>query len=269
MKRDIDATGEEGDGTPGATRIRSVARAVKLVRLAVETPEGVPAELARKHLGVSLATAYHLLNTLAEEGMLAKHDRRYHLGPTAGLIADAYSRQETTPPHLLAPLARLARELGETVTLCLWRNGAVVEVAVLEGSKPLKVGGRTGGLQSDLHARASGKLLLAELGDADLERYIAAHPLVARTPNTITDTDTLRRELDLTRERGWAMEREECDSGVSCIATSVTANQIAGAAAYTIGAPAWRMAENQETYLAALLRAAAEASPDSPPGTSE
>lgn len=257
---DINTTGEESDGTPSATRIQSVARAVKLIRLAAETPDGVHAEMARKHLGVSLATAYHLLNTLAQEGMLDKRDRRYHLGPTAGLIADAYGRQESTPPHLLQPLARLARELGETATLCLWRNGAVAEVAVFEGSKPLQVGGRTGGLQEDLHARASGKLLLATLTDRELDRYIAVHPLVARTPNTITDIGALRRELRLTRERGWAMEYEECDNGVACLATSVTANHIAGSAAYTIGAPAWRLTENQKDYLTALTRAAAEAS---------
>jgi len=257
---DIDAAGEESESTPSATRIQSVARAVKLIRLAAEIPGGLHADLARKHLGVSLATAYHLLNTLAQEGMLAKRDRRYHLGPTAGLIADAYARQESTPPHMLEPLARLAREIGETATLCLWRNGAVVEVAVFEGSKPLQVGGRAGGLQTDLHARASGKLLLAALSDRELDRYIAVHPLAPRTPNTITDIDALRQELRVTRERGWAMEYEECDNGVACLATSVTANQIAGAAAYTIGAPAWRLTENKKDYLTALTRAAAEAS---------
>ena len=237
MTTDIDATGEESDGTPGATRIQSVARAVKLIRLAAETPDGVHAEMARRHLGVSLATAYHLLNTLAQEGMLAKRDRRYHLGPTASIIADAYARQESTPPHLLEPLARLARDLGETATLCLWRNGGAVEVAVFQGGKPLQVGGRTGGLQTDLHARASGKLLLAALSDRQLDRYIAVHPLVARTPKTITSIEALRRELEITRKRGWAMENEECDSGVACLATSVTASHIAGAAAYTMGAP--------------------------------
>jgi DNA-binding IclR family transcriptional regulator len=254
-----EAAGNNSDSTAG-TRIRSVARAVKLIRLAAETPDGLHADLARRHLGVSLATAYHLLNTLADEGMLAKRDRRYHLGPTAGLLADAYSRQQTTPPHLLEPLAQLARKLGETASLCLWRNGAVVEVAVFEGSKPLQVGGRTGGLQEDLHARASGKLLLAELSERDLERYIAVHPLVPRTPQTITSIDRLRQELALTRERGWAMEYEECDVGVACIAASVTADEIAGAAAYSIGAPAWRLTENKDEYLMALFQAAEAAS---------
>jgi DNA-binding IclR family transcriptional regulator len=235
-------------------------RAAKLIRLAAENPSGIYAEDARKHLRVSVATAYHILNTLADEGMLSKRDRRFFLGPTAGLIADAYSRQESTPPYILEPLSRLARTLGETASLCVWRNGSVVEIAVYEGGKPLQVGGRVGGIQPDLHARASGKLLLAELSDRELRRYVAVHPLTARTPKTVTDFKQLSRELALIRERGWAAEHEECDVGVACLAVSVTADAIAGAGAYTIGAPAWRLMENEDEYRTALFKAAEDAS---------
>ena len=249
--------GQAADVSPSvATRIRSVARAAKLIRFAAENPSGIYAEDARKHLGVSVATAYHILNTLADEGMLSKRDRRFFLGPTAGLIADAYSRPESMPPYLIEPLAHLARTLGETTSLCIWRNGAVVEVAVFEGSKPLRVGGRIGGLQSDLHSRASGKLLLAELSDKELQSYVAVHPLTARTPKTITDFELLRHELALIRERGWAAEYEECDLGVACLAVSVTGDAVAGTAAYTIGAPAWRLTPNEHEYRSALLDAA-------------
>lgn len=249
------------DGTRAApTRIQSVARAIRLIRLVAEASDGVYAQDAQAHLGVSLPTAYHLLNTLADERLLDKRDRRYFLGPLAGLIADAYVHQQSTPPYLLAPLLGLSRELGETVTLCLWRRSDVYEVAVYEGSKPLQVGGRSEEVQEDLHARASGKLLLAALSERDLDRYLKVHPLRARTPNTITDVAALREELDLTRQRGWAMEYEECDVGVACLAAPVTAKQVGGAAAYTIGAPAWRLTENFDSYLSALRRVANEVS---------
>jgi DNA-binding IclR family transcriptional regulator len=255
-----------GDVVPSmATRIRSVARAARLIRFAAENPSGICAEDARAHLGVSLATAYHILNTLADEGMLSKRDRRFFLGPTAGLIADAYSRSESTPPYLLAPLAQLARILGETTNLCIWRNGAIVEVAVFEGGKPLQVGGRNGVVQTDLHARASGKLLLAELSDKELRNYVAVHPLIARTSKTITDFETLRQELAVIRERGWAAEYDECDAGVACLAVSVSGDAIAGEAAYTIGAPTWRLVQNEDEYRLALFKAAREATAKAAP----
>lgn len=258
---------DDSGGSPGAdtaragpTRIQSVARAIRLIRLVAEASDGVYAQDAQAHLDVSLPTAYHLLNTLADERLLDKRDRRYYLGPLAGLIADAYVHQQSTPPYLLAPLLRLSRELGETVTLCLWRRSDVYEVAVYEGSKPLQVGGRSEEVQQDLHARASGKLLLAALSERELNRYLKVHPLNARTPNTITDVDALREELELTRKRGWAMEYEECDVGVACLAAPVTAEQVGGAAAYTLGAPAWRLTENFDNYLAVLRRVAGEVS---------
>src|SRR6185437_3679353 len=246
---------DETDG-PHATRIRSVARAARLIRLVASSPDGITAEMARTHLGVSLPTAYHLINTLTDEGIFDKYERRYHLGPVTGLIADAYMRQASVPPYLTAPLVELSRALGETVTLCIWRKGGVWEVAVHEGSKPLQVGGRGMSLQQDLHARASGKLLLSTLSEADVDRYLDANPLVRRTANTITDIEAFKKELALTRERGWAMEYEECDEGVACMAAPVQRGDDR-VAAFTIGAPAWRLTENKERYLEALFAAAA------------
>lgn len=241
------------------TRIQSVSRAIRLVRLASRSTSGITADDAADHLGVSLATAYHLLNTLVSEGMLAKHDRLYHLGPEVGMIADAYLRYYSAPPYLLAPLSRLARTIGETASLCVWRHGDVIEVAAFEGTNPLKVGLKQIGPQPYPHARASGKLLLAALTDRALADFVLAHPLERLTPNTIVDIHQLREELRLTRERGWAIEIEECDEGVACLAVSVVADATAGVAAYTVGAPAHRLAENQATYLGALRAAAEEA----------
>jgi IclR family transcriptional regulator, acetate operon repressor len=254
------AVEEEAERRPEATRIQSVARAVRLIRLAAESPDGIQAQTAQRLLEVSLPTAYHLLNTLTDEGMLDKRDRRYFLGPLSGLIADAYVHQESIPPYLLEPLLRLSRELGETVTLCLWRNGGMSEVAVYEGAKPLQVGGRNEENQQDLHARASGKLMLAALSDRDLQRYVDVHPLTARTPNTITDLEALCTELTVIRSQGWAMEYEECDIGVACLAASVAAPELIRTAAYTLGAPAWRLTENRDHYLASLLAVSAEVS---------
>ena len=62
---------------------------------------------------------------------------------------------------------------------------------------------------------ADGKALLAERG-GDLPS-----PLVALTPRTITRPQQLRTELDAVRARGYAVDREENATGITCFAVAL------------------------------------------------
>ena len=72
-----------------------------------------------------------------------------------------------------------------------------------------------------MHCTGVGKALLAFLPDAYLNQYIWSHPLQKRTENTITRKDALRRELEEVRRTGIAVDREEIERGVYCIAAPI------------------------------------------------
>jgi DNA-binding IclR family transcriptional regulator len=69
-----------------------------------------------------------------------------------------------------------------------------------------------------MHCTGLGKAILAFLPQAQRERYLATARFEAMTPNTITDPVLLALELERTRERGYATDREEILIGVHCIA---------------------------------------------------
>src|SRR5215212_2186979 len=102
------------------TRIRSVGKAVAILVWLAGQPDARSAKQIAMALKLPIATAYHLLDTLAQDGMLFKDEhRRYHLGPSIGLLVDAFQRQNSPPEYLLAPLRRLAEEVGETTYLSM------------------------------------------------------------------------------------------------------------------------------------------------------
>jgi IclR family acetate operon transcriptional repressor len=241
------------------TRIRSVSKAMAVLSHIADQEAAQPARHVAAALGLPIATAYHLLDTLVDEGMLSKDERRlYGLGPRVGALADAYHRQTAPPPRMLAALRAIAAETGETTYLSARRRDEVVLLYAIEGRHPVRVAGLHTGYGANLHARASGKVLMAFGGPDLLERYLERQPLPAMTPNTITDADTLRTELDRTRERGYGLDEEEFALGVTCVAAPIFDGG-AAIAALTIAAPTGRFAEAAEGLVDAVRRAAAAA----------
>jgi IclR family acetate operon transcriptional repressor len=248
------------------TRIQSASRAVQLLLLVARRPDGATASEAAAGVGLAVPTAYHLLATLADEGLLARDSRRrFVLGPRVGVLADAFLRDGAVPEYLAGPLQRLAEETQETAYLTAWRGGEIHALDSVEGANAVRVGGVARGPYRFPHARATGKLMLA-FARADLRRAIlAGAPLEPLTPRTITDRATLEVELAEIRERGWAEDHEEFAEGASCVAAPVLLDEVA-VAAYTVSAPTDRFNRRHDELLAAVQRAATSAAgPDPDP----
>jgi len=243
---------------PRATRIQSVARAARALLIVADESTGCSATYVAHELGTALPTAFHLLNTLVDEGLLTKERRRYFLGPAAGRIADGFMGPEAVTTSLLAPLRQLAETTLETAYLGVWRHGQVIVIGSIEGAQAVKVKGLGVGLAEDAHARASGKMLLSALKDAALDAYLATHPLRAVTKHTITDEQSLRNELGRTRRRGYSIDQEEIREGVTCLGVLIEdAENVYGT--YTLSVPADRLKGNRDQYLVVLRAAASQA----------
>jgi len=251
----------ESEKTP--TRIRSASRAIRLLTLAARSSEGLGPSEAARALGVAVPTAYHLLATLCDEGVLARDARRrFVLGPRVGVLVDGFLRDGAPPEYLLAPLRQLAAETAETAYLTAWRGTEIHVLASLEGANAVRVAGAECGPYRFPHARATGKLLLA-FTHAGSRRALLDGPLEALTAHTIVDRARLELELAEIRERGWAEDHEEFAEGVACLSVPMLLDGVA-VAAYTLSAPVARFARDHERLLAAARRAAAAAADPAP-----
>lgn len=243
---------------PQPTRIQSVSRAVRILMAIASSGEGMTVKQVADRIELSTPTAYHLLNTLVHEGMLFKDERRrYLLGPGASVISDAYNKQNLVPDRYIKALHALAAESGETAYLSAWRNGAISVLATVEGSHAVRVAGLTTGYSDNVHARASGKLLLAFAPESVRESVLAQTPLLPVTPNTIVSRERLERELALIRSTGVAYDRQEFREGVDCVSVPIHESGTV-VACFTLSCPADRFASG-EADIVATLKMAAEA----------
>jgi len=240
----------------GQVQIQSVSRAVALLLFVSEREDGVAAKEAAFACGLALPTAYHLLNTLTFEGFLAKDARRrYTLGPKAGVIAEAYLRQDTPPVYLLDALTRTASLTRETVYVSAWRAAGMRVLACRVGSHAVRVAGVEPGGYVNAHARAGGKLLLAHASRQACDAYLREHPLIRLTATTITSGVVLLAELERIRKQGYATDLEEFAGGVSCLSVPVVDSGVT-IAALTVSAPTPRFESTKRDLLAALRSAA-------------
>jgi len=239
---------------PGSkTRIQSVARASQLLLWIASQPHGAAAKEIALAQGLNLPTTYHLLNTLVDEGLLAKDaHRRYILGRSNAILAQAYLRGKTVPERLLSTLRDLARRTQETAYLADWGEYDIRVLASVEGSHLVRVAEVGGGPYQHGHARANGKVLLAFARPELREAYLRAHPLIPVTENTIWDPELFEQELDRIRKRGYAYDEQEYAIGVSCVAAPLLKNGHL-VAALGLSVPAERLAAKRAELTAALL----------------
>lgn len=241
------------------TRVRSVTRATRLLLRVARSAHGLTGAEAAAAAGLAVPTTYHLLNTLVDEGLLARDARRrFVLGLRIAVLADAFLRDGDVPEYLYEPLRALAAGTGETAYLTAWRDGEIHALASLEGAGAVRVAGVERGPYRTPHARATGKLLLAHARPELRRAVLGDRPLEAVTARTITDPARLESELAAIRERGWAEDHEEFADGVACVSAAALVDGVA-VAAYTVSAPAARFAERRDELLAAVRQAAAAA----------
>jgi IclR family transcriptional regulator, acetate operon repressor len=239
---------------PAHQTVRSVVKATRLL-LCIAESDGLMAAQVAKACALPLGTAYNLLNTLLAEGMLARDStRRYTLGPKLAALSLGYARRGPSEQTLLL-LRRLAESTGETAYVSAWQAGEVVAVAAIEGSSAVRVGRIHTELRGHEHARASGKVMLAQLEPRELDAYLATHPLVALTPATTVREGDLRAQLQVIRRTGVAVDLAEFTPGVGCVSAPIWQGH-ACVAACTIAAPLERLEQNRAELAHAVTEAA-------------
>jgi IclR family transcriptional regulator, acetate operon repressor len=241
--------------TSDGTRIQSVSRAARLLRLLASHRSGCTAAQAAAELALTVPTTHHLLNTLAAEGLAVKDSqRRFALGPTIAVLAQGLVEQ-VVPEYLRRPLDELAERTEETAYLATWSAGEIHVLASVEGARAVRVAEAGRGPYRHAHARASGKLLLAFAEPEVRAAYLAAHPPERLTPATLVESATLDAEFAAIRERGYSEDREEFAEGVSCVSAPLLHDGVV-IAAFSVSAPAQRYENRRIELRDAVLEAA-------------
>ena len=223
------------------SRLSSVSTAVRLLKAFSEEQVEIGISDLAKRLGVAKSTVHRLAVTLVADGMLERNpdSGKYRLG-IALFRLGSLVRQRMTLSNEARPLLRELREkINETVHLAVLDGSNIMYVYNLESTQAIRMRSDVG-VRKPAYCTAEGQAMLAFQPPAAVEQVIRGG-LPARTPQTITDGDALRKALETVRQRGCAIEDEESELGMRCIAAPIRNDNGEVVAAMGIAGPVSRL----------------------------
>lgn len=196
--------------------IQSLARGLIILDQLAGSASGVSVTELADVLGVDKGSASRLVSTLASYGYAEKDaiTRRFRLGPqvlalSRSLLSHLPLREAAKP--FLHQLVAASRECAHVGILS---QGRVLYIDQVESQAALRVNAEVG-MMAPLHCTALGKVLLA------FNHLPLDFSLDSFTENSITAPDALRKQLETIRRQGYALDDEEFDLGVRCIAAPI------------------------------------------------
>ena len=151
----------------------------------------------------------------------------------------------------------LRDELDETIVLEAWSGNSTVVAYEAENTRPIRLAGRIGRVPP-VHAAAGAKAILSVTEPAQVEA-ILKRELKRYTSNTITDPKVLEKHLIEYKQRGFSMDNEELEIGVSAVGAPIFNHDAKAIAAIVIVTPTPRFTDDPESKTITALKTTAEA----------
>jgi DNA-binding IclR family transcriptional regulator len=189
--------------------VQSVQRAAALLEAIAGSAEPRTAPELAELCGLNRSTAWRILATLEEEGLVDREAGRYSIGHAIARLAAAAT--EALPRVARPHLEELSSGTGETVSLAVPRRLRLVYVDQVQA--PHVMAADWLGRAVPLHATSTGKALLAFLPPEEIDATVT-RSLQPFTDRTITDPAELRAELERTKRRGYAVSRGELETAL-------------------------------------------------------
>jgi IclR family transcriptional regulator, acetate operon repressor len=241
------------DPEPFRGSVQAIDRAVSLLRCFSQAePRLSLSELSRR-TGLSTSTAFRLLTSLQENGVLHQvTGRMYQLGPLFLQLASTAMSEIDLPGAARPIMTELRDQTNETVGLhVLLPNLTRLVLDQVESWQPLRRTYTELGQPMALHLGAPGKVLLAYLPEADRESVLA-RPMNKATPATITDLAELRANLSTIVQLGYGVSLAERVAGVRTVAAPIRNQFDRVTACLSVSGPEFRMPNERLAELGTL-----------------
>ncbi len=209
IARDAKSDGTVGKALDVLDRVAAFGRPVRFGELLEDSP-------------FPKATLYRFVQTLTNQGMLSFDPERqtYALGMRLVRLAHAAWAQSSLAPVASPHVDALARDTRETVHLAQLDHAQVLYVDKRNAEAAVEMYSSAGKV-GPAYCTGVGKAMMAFLDEGPLKEIIDQQSFHRFTEHTLTDADSLRRELADIRKAGYGFDREEHEPGIICVAVPI------------------------------------------------
>jgi len=247
----------DGAPRPGDSYVQSFARGLEVIRsFSAAAPQQTLSEVAAR-TGLTRAGARRILLTLQTLGYVDSDGKLFRLTPRILDLGFAYL--SSMPIWNLAEpvMEQLAEQVQESCSAAVLDGTNIVYVLRVATHKIMSIS-LGAGSRLPAYCTSMGRVLLAELPEAEAHARLEASPRTAHTRHTVTDLDTLMARVRKARTQGWALVDQELEEGLISVAAPIVDRQGRVIAALNVSGQANRTSARvmQGELLPPLLQAA-------------
>jgi len=237
--------------------VQSIVRAMQILDTLRDHRELSVTELSRI-MGLPKSTTHRLLATLESSGYVRQDEmsERYSLGVKVLGLANSLLNQLDVRSYALPLMRQLMQETRETVHLGVLVDSEVMCIESIISPRPNAIASMVGKF-THAHVSSMGKVILANLSDSDVDAFLRRRGLPLLTKRTIVCEEAFREELASVREQRFAVNNEEEEIGIRCVASVIRDHTDQPVAAISVAAPAPRLEGTALTKVAMHLRSRA------------
>lgn len=244
---------------PRRMRLSSVANSIRLTKAFSENEYEMGISALATRLGLAKSTVHRLATTLVEYDVLEQNREtgKYRLGLALFELGTLVRRKMDAASEAQGEIHVLAEASGETVQLAILDHLSVLYIRIRESRQAVRMSSGLGS-RAPAHCTSVGKALLAHQS-AEVVKQVIENGLKRYTDKTITDPAALMEELAAIRQKGYAIDDEEIETGLRCVAAPIRDHTGRVAAAISVAAPVQRMSKKTVQSTIPSVVAAADA----------
>ena len=236
--------------------VNAVVRTMALLELLAQNPKSGLTEISKK-IGISKSTVFRFLNTLCDLGYVYKdpYTERFELSFKVQGLVTSNNTEMDIKKFALPSMEHLAEATGETIHLGAMEQGHLVYLHKIESQKALRVVAMQSavGKSAPLYCTGVGKALMAWQDRELINSYLHDTVFEVFTSNTIHDRLKIAEEFEMIHSQGYAIDNEEHEVGVRCVAAPIFTMNGKVAAAMSISGPSVRMTDSRMADLSTLI----------------
>jgi len=202
--------------------IQVIDRAFDILEILAFEKDGLGVTEIGNRLGLHKSTVHRILSTMVRRGYIEKTRNRglYKVGLKLVEVSSVYLNSVELKTEARPHLTALMLKLGQPVHLATLDGCEVVYIDKVELVNSIRLYSQIG-RRVPCYCSALGKCLLSGLADVEVEIRLSQMDYVEHTKHTITNKDELFKQIVEARKNGWAIDDEEHELGVRCVAAPI------------------------------------------------
>jgi DNA-binding IclR family transcriptional regulator len=239
--------------------IQVIDRAFDILELLSDVSEGMGVTEIANRIGLNKSTVHRILNAMASRGYIERASSKgvYRNGLKLVDLASVHLNSVELKTEARPLLRELTARMNLTTHLAILDGLDAVYIDKVDVESSLRLYSQIG-RRISVHCSALGKCLLSGLSEQELAERLRKCDFRRHTANTLTSRQALTRQVEAVRLRGFAVDDQEHEAGIRCMAAPVCDYRGKVVAAISLTGPASVVSRERETEIGELVASVAK-----------